>query len=683
MIRIDSLKIENFMNITEAYFEFSSINYFYGEPASGKSAVFEAISICFSSEKRSATYGEYVKQGCDFAKIDLKFKIYDDDAEIVLVINRVAGTPYECTLTYKGETYKNTKATEKLNKTFNLEYLSKIMFQMQNAQDIVDHTPSSRLEYIKNLFNFDYSDQKMILTQRMQELKNKNQLILSQKSSNTALKEELSKLEKEVALPYSENDIAHFNSVINENIEEISKANKLMEEEKAHLQRLHQFEMEISNLKSTLNVLNTKKSNIETYKNQIATSKTVVSEIEVQNEKLKEEEENLLNSISVKKTEIDNAADVIKETIKDKNILIGKLDSLKERHESCKNGVCPICGQKTNDVVSHFENDIEKLEKNIGKLSEEETLYYEEKRTRNQALEDLNSKLTDIRDKINSNLFSLKSCEKTIRDLESLVSDEKNINDTIVDTETKLEIAQKNYKYENSVEVQKMNIDGIIAENNDLSSKIKEYELCVNKNKDIQKRNENKLKKVEELENSLNQIEKDIIENSSMNIVYDEAWDILNKLLPQYRTKIFCDTIKNDLNIFIHTIFPKYDVLVEPSKKGCDLFYTKDNTVTNKKKNQWLDVRMSSGFERAVLTTAFKTILAKYYNIDLFIGDEIDKASNDDDSIKLFSVLLGLNQFSQVFLISHKKALGNYLEENFSDDITLYEAKDGKFTKRN
>jgi hypothetical protein len=92
---------------------------------------------------------------------------------------------------------------------------------------------------------------------------------------------------------------------------------------------------------------------------------------------------------------------------------------------------------------------------------------------------------------------------------------------------------------------------------------------------------------------------------------------------------------------------------------------------------------MSSGFERAVLTTAFKTILAKYYNIDLFIGDEIDKASNDDDSIKLFSVLLGLNQFSQVFLISHKKALGNYLEENFSDDITLYEAKDGKFTKRN
>jgi len=71
----------------------------------------------------------------------------------------------------------------------------------------------------------------------------------------------------------------------------------------------------------------------------------------------------------------------------------------------------------------------------------------------------------------------LKSCEKTIRDLESLVSDEKNINDTIVDTETKLEKVQKNYKYENSVEIQKMNIDGIIAENNDLNSKIKDYEL--------------------------------------------------------------------------------------------------------------------------------------------------------------------------------------------------------------
>ena len=63
MLRILNLKLENFMNIEKADLNFdSSLIMIYGEPASGKSSIFEAIAVCLSSMKRSGTYGEYVKQ---------------------------------------------------------------------------------------------------------------------------------------------------------------------------------------------------------------------------------------------------------------------------------------------------------------------------------------------------------------------------------------------------------------------------------------------------------------------------------------------------------------------------------------------------------------------------------------------------------------------------------------------
>lgn len=681
MIRINHLAIQNFMNIQKADFDFGNINYLYGEPASGKSAIFEAISVCFSDEKRSSTYGEYVKQGCDFAKIEIKFSIYGKDTEMKVTLNRVGGTPYECELVYEGETYKNTKATEKLNE-FNLNYYSKIMFQMQNAKDIVEQTSASRLEYIKNLFNFDYSEQKDILTQRMKELKEKSLQLLTQKSSNITLKEELSKLEEEQTLPYSENDITHFNSVIHDNIEEISKANKLMEEENAHLKRLHQYEMEIKNVENILTNLRTKKSNIETYKNQLLTAKETIDKIKKQNETLKNDKQSLETSAILFKENIDALITKIVECREEKNILIGKASSLKERQDSCKDGICPVCGQKTDEVMGHFEEEIKSLETRIDDLDILENEQLQHENAEKSGLEKVRAQQATIEDVISKNLFNIMSAEKTVKDLQTLIDEGKDIDNLIAEAEEKLKEHKKNYSFESAVAIQKMDIEGILAENNELNSKIKSYELCVNKNKDIRNRNAAKIEKVTNIDESLKQIESSIIELTNMDAVYSEAWEILNKLLPQYRTQIFCETIKNDLNRFIHLIFPKYDVLVKTSKKGCDLLYTKDNTVKDEKKNKWLDTRMSSGFERAVLTTAFKIILARYYDINLFVGDEIDKASSDKDSIKLISELLNLNQFSQVFLISHKKALGNYLEENY-EDLNIYEAKDGRFTKKN
>lgn len=680
MLRINHLALQNFMNIQKAEFDFGNINYLYGEPASGKSAVFEAISVCFSDEKRASTYGEYVRQGCDFAKINMRFSIYEKDAEINVTLNRVNGTPYECEFIYDGITYKNTKATEKLNE-FNLSYYSKIMFQMQNAKDIVDQTSASRLEYIKNLFNFDYSKQKTILTQKIQDLKDKSLQLLTQKSSDITLKNELSHLEKEETPQYSENDIAEFNTLINKNIEKISRANSLLEEENAHLRRLHQYEIGMKHFEDVLHGLVQKKNSIENNKKLLDDTKKVIDALLAQEDLLKKEKQSLEEQSLLLKDEVSRLSVDITDIYEKKNVLIGKLSSLEDRHNSCKDGLCPICGQKTDKVIDDFNEEIKELKTNIEALNNKDNAISIKKEEVSDSLEKINTQLASVNNEMSKNLFKTMSAEKTLKNLQALVEEGLTVENMVTDAKANLDENKRNYDAESAVVIQKIDITDALAENDRLNSKIRSYELCTNKNKDIKRRNDLKMEKTLKLDEDLKRIDASMIELTNMEAVYSEAWEILNKLLPQYRTQTFCEMIKTDLNSFIHVIFPKYGVLVKTSKKGCDLLYTKDSAVKDEKKNKWLDTRMSSGFERAVLTTAFKTILANYYNINLFVGDEIDKASSDSDSIKLISELLSLGQFSQVFLISHKKALGNYLEENY-EDINIYEAKDGRFAKK-
>lgn len=683
MIRIKSLVLKDFMNIQDASFEFGNINYFYGNPASGKSAVFEAISICLSNEKRASSYGEYVRQGCDKAVIDLKFEIFSDEAEIKLNINRVYGTPYECELTYKGEVYKNTKASEKL-KSLGLLYYSNIMFQMQNAQDIVDQTPSSRLEYIKNLFNFNYEPQKLILTEKIQQTKEKINSLFTEKTSKNALKKELSKLETLLELPLNNEELLEINNMLTENMNKIQKINEQHEKSMKLSTKMNTKAVEISTYKKDLSNYKAELERVESFSEKINSLVEKIIELKESNEKTQKEYDAKKEKIDAIKVDYENNKKLYDSKNGEKNILVGKLSSLRERENACKDGVCPICGQKTNDAVAHFQEDISRIEDSVSSLEKECDDLKKKIRTNELDISELEKEALLLQNNMQTNFLAISSNESTKRVYEDGIDAKNNIISDLEKSKEKLANAEKEYALleEDYKKIKVDDLSSIIKQNEDLQNRIKNYELVINENKHIKASNDERIEKVEKITNELSDIENSLIELNRMSLVYNEAWDVLNKMLPQYRTKLFCDSINRDLNNFIHLIFPKYDVCVETKKSGCYFFYTKDNTVKDEKKNKTLDIKMSSGFERAVLNTAFKTILAKYYNIDFFVGDEIDKASSDEDSIKLFSVLLGLHQFSQIFLISHKKALGNYLQDNY-DDIFIFKAENGKFVKKN
>ena len=223
------------------------------------------------------------------------------------------------------------------------------------------------------------------------------------------------------------------------------------------------------------------------------------------------------------------------------------------------------------------------------------------------------------------------------------------------------------------------NTKDLLNEIEPLKTAINEDNIIIEKNALIMKTNLDNKNKCLELEaENLKLLEEIGVLNNKISSI-KEAYDYLNRLLPQFISKSICDNLENRINHFIHKIFPKYEVKLETNEKGCELFYTKDKTIMDEKRNKFIKTRMSSGLERSILNLAFKVSLAESYNLEMFVGDEIDQSSNDRDAKILMDLLINSNSFEQLFIISHKPAVLEHISDNYKGNIYL--ADNGKFTK--
>ena len=629
-LKIKHLELTDFMNIHSASLSFSSLNYIFGEPASGKSALFEAMALAFGLDKRAGSFGEYVKQGADKAEVRLDSALYDDEnASINLTLNkRDSGSSCDRALTWKGATYKNSKATELLD-SMKVPYYAKIAFQMQQAEDIVDQTPASRLEYIKQLFDFDYTTQKQEVQNLKAALTESQRNFVAKKQADelliTNVSAQLAAIPASDDLPFSDEEADRFRAQIDANSKAIvdgTKVKALRENVKRKLETVEALSR-VSSVGRAVSVLG-------------------AEEEAVWAPRLKE------------------AKGAAEEASRKVLTLKGRRSALVRP----KGGeTCPVCGQQIpldTDAVARWEKSVKEAEEEIS-AAEEEKKKAEEILSaieRDPARAELSRAFAHAKE-----LLSLE--QGALRRLPALSSNE-----------TKESLTAQLVTLGG---VETPDAEALLRENAALQAKIDEQR----KAKETLAKRKALEEQIATLHEDVKRLETELSKDVGMGAVYDEAYDILNKLLPQYRTKVFCDASKKDLNDFVHLIFKNYEVEVDVSKRGgCNLLYTKDRSVLNEKRNAWLDVKMSSGFERAVLTTAFKSMLARFHGLDLFIGDEIDKASSDTDSCKLYSALLESKQFNQVFIISHKKALGQFLRDEYGGEgiATFVEAKgDGTF----
>lgn len=680
-MKIKELHLVNFMNISDADFVFDdNMNFIYGQPASGKSALFDAMRITLSTYKRSSTYGEYVKQGKDNALITLKADIFGKIAIFTTTINRVKGNACKRHLEYDGEIFEDSQVEDWL-KSRNIDYHAKLAFAMQNEVNIVEIGSAERLTYIQKLFKFDFKAKKDKLMASKKEVEDKINELNSQIAGNRSTIEHLSVEQKteeriitdEIKKQY-ETRIKEQTKLIRENQSIIDKANTIKDEINSYNKDILNYSNLIMQEESIISSEAEKENEIKTLINEIKELEKIIKTISSELEDFKKEVDNLLKQ----KNELAELRNVHTTT---KIEIESNIKNVKNKIDLVSQGKCPTCGQPTTDLDNTLDKQLEKLNKDLelekNEINNIQTQFSEIEYSLNEAQTKFNTKNIDLAG-ANSSLASKESRLQSLNSRETKhvcnITETNSKRQELLDLQKSKQIELDQYKVDKSV-------SELLDEIEPLKKAIDEDNIIIEKNAIIIKTNsENKAKCAELKITNEKLLDEVVVLNNKVSSI-KEAYEMVNKTLPKYISKRICDSLQNKINKFIHRVFPKYEVKLEVSDKGCDLLYTKDKTIIDEKRNKYLKADMSSGLERYILSLAFKVSLAESYKLDLFVGDEIDQSANDQDAKILTDMLINSKSFKQLFIISHKNAILDHITENYKCNV--YKAEDGKFHKTN
>jgi hypothetical protein len=130
--------------------------------------------------------------------------------------------------------------------------------------------------------------------------------------------------------------------------------------------------------------------------------------------------------------------------------------------------------------------------------------------------------------------------------------------------------------------------------------------------------------------------------------------------------------------------FPDFYVKLFFNKKGVEFYFTEEKGYCEKEKemdkDSLINIKLASGFQKALLSTAFKIALCRAYQLSLLILDESDASSNDENSENMFDTILNSGFFEQTIIITHKKLIRDLILSKVSD-YKMYQAKNFKFSE--
>jgi DNA repair exonuclease SbcCD ATPase subunit len=690
VLNLKKLKLFNFMSISDIELEFNNnIILISGENASGKSSILEAIALCLTSKKRSSSYQDYVQQGKEFSKIYLECEINNEPVYFDIQLNLIKGNPFQIALTYKGQIYNN-KETEDIIESFGLGYYTDLMFSMQLEDDITKLTPAQRAYYLQKLLNFDFDSQKISLKKdldQFEEILRITNIEIPFKQQNS--QREYDSLEELKKITNTEEDIEKEKLILIEKEKQFVIITKNIEEYSNLNKQINTFNIEIQELNKSIitkeSILKNIKETIEKNKKSLKKAREFANEnVIVQNEI--NVLQNKLEEINILSKEIDNE---INDLYNNKIILVAlkvEIDRLEKLYDSDK---CPYCGQETKESAeSQYINYITSQDIPDGLLDDTSSILlckssiYQKINEYEKLLDNKNIELASIKkesDFIEKNIFFkelfisknkgniLSLSEETKKEytedfLNSLKKEIETFNDKLLAITT-----QKN-KIQSQVDAySNIKISDISKEIDALKNKISSYYTLVKINEEIEKRNLKRKENIKNIQEEIEKLQQKNLEILQQKNTYEEAYRIFDKDLPNFMSIKACSVLQNNINEFIQNILPDYEVSLQASKKGCEFFYTKNKQIKKerKKNNFLINSKMSSGFERALLTMAFKVSLAQLYSCDCLFLDESDGSATEDNTQLLYENLIDTNIFNQIFIITHKNSIKEFIINNY------------------
>lgn len=661
-VLINKLELTDFMSVEHAIFNFKKrVNFIQGPAASGKSTILEAISICFSSQKRGDSYKDYVRNGKNFGKVYLEAMIDTKPIIFDLTLYRKGGTAYTLDLTYDGGTYHNTECDQVIAK-LDLDFFSTLTMYMQHDAEISALSPMERLIYIRRLVEISFQDDVESEKKTCDELK---QSITNKKNELAAIQGAISVL-KTQRVPVVDEDEIEAARVKLESLQkkaseaqaELEEFYKKQDEIKAQIavaeREIKEYNQQILEYETYEKQKNQLDLDVSAYSQKINEYNKELTSINSDIEKLNQDYGNAAVTLSCDS----GAIAVYNESVASKNRIIKLI----------KQGCCPECGQKTDVLgdLTKIEAEKEADEKSLDSLSKEYDEVDEKSRKLSDEISKLQQKKVEVQMRLNYANNSLSTAnDKLSRLIQPTGSEAEALSAIAAKEELINGLKSQVSRISRPKDVSMNELTEANAVYSELLAQKKNIEL-------IQANNENVKKVKMEKQEQLNKANDDL---KTINSDYDahfEVFTMLKKHLPGYMSSIICAHLQEEMNSIINSVFPNISIIIEHSLKGCNILVKRPN-------EDPFSSRMCSGLEQSTISVAFKLALIRMYHMNMFIGDEIDKFSDDENAIKLFENIIDDPSLGQVFIITHKPGLVDDFKSTRSN-VDIYNMLYGHLT---
>lgn len=694
---LNYLSLQNFKSISEKQLSFNKINLIAGKNGAGKTSILEAIIGSFI-DHWELKLEEYVKRGTNKFEIKSNFNFYDKLFEYEIEYDK--GTKRKLSIDQNKTLFQSDCVTELrqyINPTIAL--FSNVSLQGDSIQ-ILKEKPTPRLEKLKQIFNIKNVDEsiekiKFDIEEVKKNILEKETLIASLRSQKFIYQEipekinyinlELQIKDLEIKKLSYENELKKYENYIKQ---EREYQNYITDKEfsETSLQRLEEQLSEINNklIDKSEDVLNNEISKYKDNKNVLEQNKNLYEKnitkiLQLKNELKKYEKEK--NEIILKRIlSLSFSEEEYINYYKNFQDVSNELYSIENKYKAIKEGKCPTCGAEySSDEINIYEikiielkNTKENLEnlikkhdeekKQFEKINQENKLAEQKRNSINRIIENINKQIDDLNIEIKEYNIdeieqTLNILNKTILEKIELLNNIKEINklkDGVEKEIIKFKTTLENFKI---IEKPKEIIEPEIFIYAELENLQKKLNIACEREKEI--------KRIEEFNEKIKKEESDIIKKIAKNedelskqrqklTLLESSKKILSKEFISYLIDKGTNFIKNKMNDLFQRSYDKpYEIFLKKEGVGVDFYYTDKTNILS-------PVRAASGYEKQLLSVTFRLALASLHKLGIFIFDEIDSDSSEENSLRLYKTILN-QKFSQLFVVTHKEVTKDYL----------------------